>query len=84
MVTMGLTKTMILDHLNEPVILFDYEGRLADLSKSVPALFPEVDFSVSDLMLDDFLSENRFRGMRDKDINQEFEWSITRMGEITT
>ncbi|HAF27003.1 MAG TPA: hypothetical protein DCG85_06780 [Lachnospiraceae bacterium] len=84
MVTMGLTKTMILDHLNEPVILFDYEGRLADLSKSVPALFPEVDFSISDLMLDDFISENRFKGMRNKDINQEFEWSITRMGEITT
>ena len=32
MVTLNITRKMILSYLSEPVVLFDYEGHLADYS----------------------------------------------------
>lgn len=75
MVTLSLTKKMILNYLSEPVVLFDYEGFLTDYSKDILTVMPDTRFEVGVLTLDKFLAEGKFKGFRNLEQDQEFEWT---------
>jgi diguanylate cyclase (GGDEF)-like protein len=80
-VTLNITRRMILNHLSEPVVLFDYEGRLADYSQDILKAMPDAKFEVGIMTIDDFIREGKFRGLRNNEIDQEFEWTAKMSGE---
>lgn len=76
MVTLNITRKMILNYLNEPVVLFDYEGRLADYSKDILKVMPGAYFEIATMTFDDFVAAGRFNCFRNADVDQEFEWTV--------
>lgn len=80
MVTLNITRKMILSYLSEPVVLFDYEGHLADYSIDILKVMPHVHFEVG-MTVEDFVREGEFGGFRNADRDQEFEWSTKINGE---
>ncbi|MBP3459645.1 MAG: HD domain-containing protein [Lachnospiraceae bacterium] len=80
-VTLNITRRMILNYLSEPVVLFDYEGRLADYSADILKLMPGVRFEVAVMTLEDFIREGEFKGFRNTEKDQEFEWTGKIAGE---
>ncbi len=79
-VTLNITRKMILSYLSEPVVLFDYEGHLADYSIDILKVMPHVHFAVG-MTVEDFVREGEFGGFRNSDRDQEFEWSTKIAGE---
>ena len=75
-VTMDITRKMILEFLSEPIVLFDYEGWLADYSPAIHKLMPDTFFSITRLHIDDFVKQGNFKGFRNNGKDQDFEWSI--------
>lgn len=73
-VTLGITRQMILQYLKDPIILFDYEGQLADHSSLMETLMPEISFASGNLTLDAFIKDANFPVMVNLDLNQEFDW----------
>lgn len=82
MVTLDITRRMILNYLNEPVVLFDYEGCLTDYSKDILRVMPNIHFEIASLTLEAFVSEGKFPGFRNAEVDQEFEWTARMGGEI--
>ncbi len=81
MATLGITRKMIVSYLSEPIVLFDYEGRLADFSDSIQKLMPKAHFEVSRLSLEQFVEEGGLGGFRGQERDQEFEWTGIIHGE---
>ena len=50
-----ITHTMIIDHMHVPVILFDYEGVLADFNTSMKALFDDLEYDDRKQTIDWFI-----------------------------
>ncbi|MCR5655701.1 MAG: HD domain-containing protein [Lachnospiraceae bacterium] len=75
-VTMDITRKMILEFLSEPIVLFDYEGWLADYSPAIQKLMPDTFFSITRLRIEDFVLQGNFKGFRNNEKDQDFEWSI--------
>lgn len=82
MVTLDLTRSMILNYLSEPVVLFDYEGCLTDYSMDILRVMPNTRFEISVLTLEEFVEEGKFPGFRNDEMDQEFEWTVRLSGEI--
>ncbi len=82
MVTLDLTRSMILNYLSEPVVLFDYEGCLTDYSMDILRVMPNTRFEISVLTLEEFVEEGKFPGFRNDEVDQEFEWTVRLSGEI--
>lgn len=80
-VTLNITRRMILNYLSEPVVLFDYEGRLADYSKDILKAMPYARFEIGTMTLEEFVKEGKFRGFRNTEMDQEFEWTASLSGE---
>lgn len=74
-VTMNITRKMILNYLSEPVVLFDYEGKLAAFSNAILYVMPHTKFEIGVTTLDDFVAEGGFKGYRPNAGDQEFEWT---------
>lgn len=84
-VTIGITRDMILKYLRDPIILFDYEGKLVDYSENMKKLMPDYNFGVNgELTLDQFVKDQKFTGLSDKNINQEFDWCYNDNGTMRT
>ena len=83
-VTLGITRNMILEYLKDPIILFDYEGRLADHSAVMERLMPESTFKNGELTIEQFVNDRNFSGMDGTDRNQEFDWSHEENGKNRT
>lgn len=81
MVTLNITRRMILNYLSEPVVLFDYEGHLADYSADILRVMPNVRFEIGLMTMEDFVREGEFGGFRNVETDQEFEWSVRLSGE---
>lgn len=81
MVTLNITRRMILNYLSEPIVLFDYEGRLADYSTDILKVMPNVRFEIAVMTLEEFIREGEFRGFRNTEKDQEFEWTAKLSGE---
>lgn len=80
-VTVEITRNMILTYLQDPIILFDYEGVLVDHSDSVEALMPDSHFVNGEMTLGNFLKEQNFSGLGNTETNQEFDWAVQEEGE---
>ncbi len=80
-VTLNITRKMILNYLSEPVVLFDYEGCLVDYSEDILRVMPNVRFEVSLMTVEDFVREGEFKGFRNREKDQEFEWAVKVSGE---
>lgn len=80
-VTLNITRRMILNYLSEPVVLFDYEGHLADYSSDILKVMPNVRFEVGVMTMEDFVKEGNFGGFRNVEQDQEFEWAAKLSGE---
>lgn len=80
-VTLNITRKMILNYLSEPVVLFDYEGCLVDYSTDILRVMPNVKFEVSHMTVEDFVREGEFKGFRNWEKDQEFEWTAMFSGE---
>lgn len=78
-VTMNITRRMILNFLNEPVILFDYDGWLADYSAAILKVMPNTHFDIGSMTIEEFVKSGNFLGFRLVDSDQEFDWD-TRLG----
>lgn len=80
-VTLGITRNMILEYLKDPIILFDYEGRLVDHSAVMDSLMPDAVFKNGELTIDKFVEDSNFSGMGDTEHNQEFDWAHEKNGK---
>ena len=83
-VTLTITRNMILEYLKDPIILFDYEGRLADHSAGLDELMPGMEFKNGSLTIEEFMQKQKFMGMNGTDINQEFDWQTVENGKTKT
>ena len=80
-VTLNITRRMILSYLSEPIVLFDYEGKLADYSNAILYVAPSIRSNLRDITLEEFVDEAGLTGFRMEDADQEFEWNVTVNGE---
>lgn len=71
---LNTTRKMILEYMGEPMVLFDYEGYVADSNKDMRALIPELDNQERRLSLMDFIQIGAFRQLQNTSMDQEFEW----------
>ncbi|MDE7178061.1 MAG: HD domain-containing protein [Lachnospiraceae bacterium] len=71
---LNTTRKMILEYLGTPMILFDYEGYVADTNKDMRDLFPVLDNHETRLSLLDFLQIGSFVELRNTNTNQRFAW----------
>lgn len=81
-VTLGITRKMILEYLRDPIILFDYEGRLVDYSAVMERLMPEAAFKSREMTIEQFVRDRGFSGLSGTDRNQEFDWAHEEDGKI--
>ena len=68
------TRKMILEYMGTPMILFDYEGYVADTNKDMRDLFPVLNNQETRLSLLDFLQIGSFVELRNTNTDQRFEW----------
>ena len=72
--TLSITRNMIFEHLQDPIILFDYEGMLVDHSVHLEKMMPEMAFENGRMTLDEFISAQFFTGLSGTENDQEFDW----------
>ncbi len=71
---MNTIRKMVLEYVG-PVILFDYEGYLADVNKDMLRLFPELAHTdILTVRMIDFLQMGNFKQLQGMDKNQAFDW----------
>lgn len=68
------TRKMVLEYMGAPIILFDYEGFVADTNKDMRALFPALNNPGRKISLMDFIQIGGFRDMQDTETEQSFVW----------
>lgn len=71
---LNTTRKMILEYMGTPMILFDYEGYVADTNKDMRNLFPVLNNQEKRLSLMDFLQIGSFKELRNTNTDQTFEW----------
>lgn len=71
---LNTTRKMILEYMGTPMILFDYEGHVADTNKDMRDLFPVLNNQETRLSLLDFLQIGAFVELRNTNTDQGFEW----------
>lgn len=71
---LNTTRKMILEYMGTPMVLFDYEGYVADTNKDMRDLFPVLDNQETRLSLLDFLQIGAFTELRNTNTDQAFEW----------
>lgn len=74
LITGNITRRMILGYIKDPLVLFDYEGKLTEKNEYASILFPTVEFTSGKLTVDEFAETVRFRGFHNQSQAQEFEW----------
>ena len=72
-VTIEITRNMILQYMKDPIILFDYEGKLVAYSDQMKELMPDFTFK-DDVTIEQFVKENGFSGLNGTNLNQEIDW----------
>ncbi|MCR5418797.1 MAG: diguanylate cyclase [Lachnospiraceae bacterium] len=73
--TLSITRNMIFEHLEDPIVLFDYEGMLVDHSVILENMLPDQKLENGKLTIDEFASEQSFPGLNGTDFDQEFDWT---------
>lgn len=78
-VTVEITRNMILQYMKDPIILFDYEGRLVAFSDQMKELMPDFSFK-EDVTIEKFVKDNGFSGLNGTNLNQEIDWVYQEKG----
>ena len=68
------TRKMILEYMNTPMVLFDYEGYVADTNQDMRNLFPVLDGQERRMSMVDFMQIAAFKELQDTVTDQVFEW----------
>ncbi len=69
------TRKMILEYMGMPMILFDYEGYVADTNQDIRNLFPELNDPNKRISMMDFIQIASFKELQDTVTDQVFEWN---------
>lgn len=68
------TRKMILEYMGTPMILFDYEGYVADTNKDMRNLFPILNSQEGKISMMDFMQIAAIRELQNTSTDQVFEW----------
>lgn len=68
------TRKMILEYMGTPMVLFDYEGYVADTNQDMRNLFPELNNEERRISMVDFMQIAAFKDLQDTVSDQVFEW----------
>jgi len=79
----NLTRNLIMDYLSEPIILFDYKGRLSEASDAAHYILPAHCLKQR-LSLHDFLDQSEIGRIHDIHKNQDFHCTLTVEGKTRT
>ncbi len=71
---LNMIRRMVLEYMNMPMILFDYEGYVADSNKDMRKIFPILDKPKTRLGLIDFIQIGAFKDLQSIENDQSFEW----------
>lgn len=71
---LNTTRKMVLEYMGRPVILFDYEGYVADTNRDMRELFPILKSQEQRISMMDFLQLGAFRDLQSIGEDQTFEW----------
>lgn len=71
---LNTTRKMVLEYMGRPVILFDYEGYVADTNRDMRELFPVLNSQEQRISMMDFLQLGAFRDLQSIGEDQTFEW----------
>ena len=71
---LNTTRKMILEYMGTPMILFDYEGYVADSNKDMRDLFPVLNNREHGISMIDFIQIGAFRELQNTSTDQVFEW----------
>lgn len=68
------TRKLILEYMGTPMVLFDYEGYVADTNQDMRNLFPVLNNREQKLSMVDFMQIASFKELQDTVTDQVFEW----------
>ena len=68
------TRKVILEYMGMPMILFDYEGYVADSNKDMRSLFPILNSQAGKISMVDFMQIAAIRELQNTNTDQMFEW----------
>jgi len=68
-----ITHAMIIDHMQVPVILFDYEENIADFNTALKELFPDIEYDKKEENIEWFINNKNCPDLKKKD---NFTWII--------
>lgn len=71
---LNTTRKMVLEYMGMPMILFDYEGYLADTNRDMRELFPMLEDQENQISMMDFLQLGEFRDLQSVETDQTFVW----------
>lgn len=71
---LNTTHKMVLEYMGMPMILFDYEGYLADTNRDMRELFPMLEDQENQISMMDFLQLGEFRDLQSVETDQTFVW----------
>ena len=71
---LNTTRKMILEYMSTPMILFDYDGYVADTNRDIRNLFPALNNQDQKLTMMDFMQIAAFKELQDTVTDQVFEW----------
>lgn len=71
---LNTTRKMVLEYMGMPMILFDYEGFVADTNRDMRALFSVLEDQEKRISMTDFLQIGAFRDLQSIDTDQTFVW----------
>ena len=75
--SLNTTRKMILEYMGAPMILFDYEGYVADSNRDMRVLFPILNNKERKISMMDFLQIGAFKELQNTEQDQIFEWNYT-------
>ncbi len=70
---LNITHKMIIDHMKVPVVLFDYEGIVADFNVAMSKIFDDLKYDAREQTIDWFIKKKNCPDLRKK---ETFTWKI--------
>lgn len=74
------TRKMVLEYMGTPMVLFDYEGYVADTNRDMRELFPVLNQEHRKISMLDFMQIASFKELQSTVTDQVFEWRNTDEG----
>ncbi len=74
------TRKMVLEYMGTPMVLFDYEGYVADTNRDMRELFPVLNQEHRKISMMDFMQIASFKELQSTVTDQVFEWRNSNEG----